>query len=388
MDGELITFGGMHDSLKLAVLAVVFLCNNPVWGSGDTWQVSPKPAEPSPYRTSVIPMADGTPIAPSSVRNPAPETDRPRNQGILATTTWLKGAFATETEMAVNQGGPGVEDPSARMMRLGLIGSTGLVRYGMTYRTADQAFSQGSGHERREAWGEWKNGAMAVRSTVGQRTDFTADAAGNEQSYSRSEVSWNKAAWPHVALSYAQNAESQTMEALSLSPQKANPHRLEAAVGYRGAVWDAKLASVYGLETDQLQQGIESQVNTQTVMASFRPVDSLSITPTLGYRAEKQEWSGAKINSPSASLTMKYQQSQRLAMTAMGNYIGTRSSDKLVDLDMIGGKGVFTWELEPVRDWKPQLSLEGGYNLQVNRLMPSAQTENLSGLLRLVLATM
>ena len=72
----------------------------------------------------------------------------------------------------------------------------------------------------------------------------------------------------------------------------------------------------------------------------------------------------------------------------MGNYFGTRSSDKLVDLDMIGGKGVLTWELEPVRDWKPQLSLEGGYNFQVNRLMPSAQTENLSGLLRLVLATM
>lgn len=122
--------------------------------------------------------------------------------------------------------------------------------------------------------------------------------------------------------------------------------------------------------------------------ASFRPLDNLSITPTLGYRAEEQEWSGARMNSPSASLTMKYQQSQRLTLTAMGNYFGTRSSDKLVDLDMIGGKGVLTWELEPVRDWKPQLSLEGGYNLQVNRLMPSAQTENLSGLLRLVLATM
>jgi hypothetical protein len=65
-----------------------------------------------------------------------------------------------------------------------------------------------------------------------------------------------------------------------------------------------------------------------------------------------------------------------------------RSSDRLIDFDMIGGKGVLTWELGPVREWKPQVTLEGGYNLQVNRLMPSAQTENLSGLLRLVLATM
>jgi hypothetical protein len=65
-----------------------------------------------------------------------------------------------------------------------------------------------------------------------------------------------------------------------------------------------------------------------------------------------------------------------------------RSSDRLVDFDMIGGKGVLTWEFEPMREWKPQLTVEGGYNLQVNRLIPSAQTENLSGLFRLVLATM
>ena len=71
-----------------------------------------------------------------------------------------------------------------------------------------------------------------------------------------------------------------------------------------------------------------------------------------------------------------------------GELLGSRSTDKLIELDSIGGKGIVSMELEPVKDWKPQLSLEGGYNLQVNRLMPSAQTENLSGLLRLVLATM
>jgi hypothetical protein len=49
---------------------------------------------------------------------------------------------------------------------------------------------------------------------------------------------------------------------------------------------------------------------------------------------------------------------------------------------------VVTWELEPLREWKPQVQLEGGYNLQVNRLMPSPQNENFSGMLRLVLATM
>jgi hypothetical protein len=108
----------------------------------------------------------------------------------------------------------------------------------------------------------------------------------------------------------------------------------------------------------------------------------------LGYRVEQQPWSSARINSPSASISMNYQQSKQLSMTAMGNYFSMRSSDGFVDFDMMGGKGMVTWQLEPVREWKPQLTVEGGYNLQVNRLMPSAQTENISGLLRFVLATM
>lgn len=312
----LIRIADMHNILKCLLVTVMCLANNPVWGSGDQWRMSPSQAETSAYQTSVIPMADGSPMPPPSVRMLAPDTERPRTQGILATTTWLKGAFSTETEVAANQGSPRGGDPSARMMRLGVIGSKGLARYGMTYRTEDPDFYQGS-----------------------------------------------------------------------LYPQKAK-HQLEAAVGYGGVLWDTKLASSYGYETDLLNHGAESQVQTQTVTASFSPADSLRITPTLGYRAEQQEWSGARIGAPSASIAMNYKQSSRLSVTAMGNYSAVRSSDKLVELDMIGGKGIVSWELEPLRDWKPQVSLEGGYNLQVNRLMPSGQTENISGLLRLVLATM
>ena len=380
----------MHHIPILVLLALLFLSNDPVWGSGEEWKVRPKPTDTSWYHTSLTPTIDGAPLAPPSVRNLPPETDRPRTQGILATTTWLKGAFSTEAEVAANHAAAPGDDPSARMMRLGVIGSTGLLRYGMSYRTADQTFSQRAGQEQSDAWGEWKSGPMAIRSAFGQRTPQDTDASGYrpEQTYQRVDVSWNRPAWPRVAFSLAQNAASNTMNPLSLSPQRVDHRRIEAAVGYGEAMWDAKLASSYGLETDLLRDGAESQVHTQTVTASLRPMETLTIIPMLGYRAERPEWSGARIDSPSASLSMSYQQSQRVSITAMGNYFGQRSTDKLIDLDSIGGKGTVSWELEPLRDWKPQLSLEGGYNLQVNRLMPSAQMENISGLLRLVLATM
>jgi len=375
----------MHDILKFTLLCVLLLGHDPVWAGGDEWKTSPKPADTSWYQTRLTPMSDGVPM----VRNVTPDTDRPRTQGLLASTTWLKGAFSTETEVAANQAISPGNDPSARMMRLGVSGSAGLVRYGMTYRTADQTFSQSPGLERREAWGEWKNGAMAISTAVGQRSQLDAGATGNrvQQNFNRIDVSWGKPAWPHLAFKYGENAASNTMDPLSVFPQRTD-HRVEAAVGYGGTLWEARLASSYGLETDLVNHGAESQVKTQSITASLRPLETLTITPTLGYRVEQQEWSGARIDSPSASLSMNYTQNPRMSFTAMGNYSGLRSTDKLIELDSIGGKGIVSLELEPVKDWKPQLSLEGSYNLQVNRLMPSAQTENLSGLLRLVLATM
>ena len=58
----------------------------------------------------------------------------------------------------------------------------------------------------------------------------------------------------------------------------------------------------YAYETDLLNHAAESQVQTQTLTASLRPLSVLTITPTLGYRAERPEWSSARIDF-SLSLT-------------------------------------------------------------------------------------
>ncbi len=165
---------------------------------------------------------------------------------------------------------------------------------------------------------------MALRSAIGQHwTYLQGDAAQDraKQSYNRIDVSWRKGAWPHLAFNYAQNTASNTMDPFNFYPQRASPHTLEAAAGYSGGIWDAKLASAYGIEADLLNHGAESQVRTQTMTASLRPIPPLTITPSLGYRAERPEWSSARIDAPSASLSMNYKQSHRLSITAAGNYL-------------------------------------------------------------------
>ena len=186
-------------------------------------------------------------------------------------------------------------------------------------------------------------------------------------------------------MTYSRNAASSTVAPIGSAPLQKNNHTVEAALGYGADKWSARLASSFSLETDLVRQG-DSRVKTQTLTASFRPLDILTIAPTLGYRAERQDWSGASIDSPSVSLAMKYKQSQRLLFSALGNYSETRSSDRLIGLENVGGRGVVAWDLQQSRQWSTQLSVEGGYNRQLNLTTPSAQLEDLSGLLRLVLS--
>jgi hypothetical protein len=364
------------------------------WFSAQGLQASAKPVETPWYRASVTPTSYAPPVAPANVRELARETDGPRTQGILASTTWLKGAFAAETEVANNQGGNNIPgdtqaDPAGRMMRLNLAATSGPARYGVTYRTAGEAFYNGSDQALKEVWGEWKQGRTTLRTAVGQQWNNVAGDPGRarlEQNYSRVGLSWNKALWPQLAVTYTQTALNSAPDATGLAPQKTNNHSLEATLGYGGAVWNAGLASSYILGSDLSRNGSDNRVKLQTVTASLRPLNTLTITPTLGFRTEQQEWSGVRIDSPSAALTMNYKQSQRLLVSAMGNYSGVRSSDRLIDTENIGGKGILAWDLQQSRGWTTLMSLEGGYDRQTNRVMSSTETQDISGLLRFVLS--
>ncbi|MDP3599483.1 MAG: hypothetical protein Q8S75_21050, partial [Nitrospirota bacterium] len=63
-------------------------------------QAPSKQAVPPLYQSSLTPTYFAPPVASSRLRDLAPETNQPRTHGILSSTTWLNGAFVTETELA------------------------------------------------------------------------------------------------------------------------------------------------------------------------------------------------------------------------------------------------------------------------------------------------
>ena len=106
----------------------------------------------------------------------------------------------------------------------------------------------------------------------------------------------------------------------------------------------------------------------------------------LAYREEIQDVSGVRIDGPAASLTLQYTQSHRLLISAMANYASSRSSDRQIDSENLGGKGILSWNFQQTSTWKALIAVEAGYNRITNRVTPTADTEDISGLVRIVLA--
>jgi hypothetical protein len=349
------------------------------------------------FQTSVTSTFALAPPVPTRLRDLAPETESPRMKGLVAKMSWLKGRFTTETEVANSYGGtnwletrmPGDTrmNRSTQMVRLGLTGTTGTIRYGLTYRNAGQAFLNGPDQACREMWGEWKTSGITLRSAVGQLWNNVAGDASRSrltQTYGRMSMGLARPTWPELTLTYARNSLSSMFEPLGITPQHTQSHTLEGAVAYQSLRWNVRLASSYALTSDLLRGGAESNVRMQLLTATFRPLNTFTISPMLGYREEIQDLSGMRIDGPSAALAMHYKQSRRLLISAMANYASSRSNDHQIDNENVGGKGILAWDVPQSSKWNTLIAIEAGYNRVSNRVTPSADTEDISGILRIV----
>jgi hypothetical protein len=353
------------------------------------------------FETTVTSTFAVIPPTSTRLRDLSPETEGPRVKGLVAKMSWLKGRFVTESEIANSYGGsnwwehkvPGDNriDASRQMVRLGITGMTGALSYGLNYRKAGQAFLNAPDQSSREMWGEWRANLVTLRSVVGQLWNNVGEEPSRPrqvQTYGRMSMGFSRASWPELTLTYGRNSFSSALEPAGILPQRTQSHTLEGAVAYQSLRWNVRLSSTYALASDLLRGGTESNVRMQLLSASFRPLNTFTISPMLGYREEIQDASGTRIDGPSASLALHYKQSRRLLVSAIGNYANCRSNDGQIDNENVGGKGMVAWDVQQSAKWTTLIALEAGYTRVSNRVTPAADTEDISGLLRLVFASL
>ena len=351
-------------------------------------------------QTTFSPTFFAQPALSPRLRDLSPDTDRPRTQGIQASSRWLKGVFVTEAEVANNAGwelgmlgspADAHDDTSQRMARFALTGQSEAFRYGMMYRTAGKAFLNVPDQGIREVWGEWKWGSTKFRSAIGQQwNNVDADPTRSrlEQDYGRLGLTWAKPSWPELSLTYTRSSLASALDSVGISPQRIQRQTVEGALAYVGQRWNARMASTYIVSNDLLRGEAESTALLQTLTALFQPLNTLTIAPILAYRTEIQQWSGVRTDSPTAGLALNYKQSEHVFLSVTGNYASTRSSDGLIDTENVSGRGLLAWELLRGLTWNTILAFEAGYNRISNHATPTTDTEDISGLLRLIVASL
>lgn len=339
------------------------------------------------------------PQTSTRLKDLVPDSDRPQTKGIVAASTWLKGQFTTEGEVAnnaTNDAGMASridqrDDGSKRMVRMALTGTNGGFRYGINYRSAGKAFFNSPDQTVREAWAEWGLGIAKLRSSTGQvwnNVDLDPSRSRIQQGFNRIGVAVVKPAWPELSLTYSRSTVASTFDPTGTIPQRSHSNSMEAALAYSGLTWNARLSSSYILTNDDLRGGAETTAFAQALTAVYRPFNTLTLTPTLSYRTETQSWSGAKVNTPMASLSLFYKQSRRLLVSAMGGYTSTTSSDKVTAMESIVGKGMFAFHLDPIYGHPTTISLEASYTNLTNRALSGFDSEDLSGLVRILVASL
>ena len=339
------------------------------------------------------------PTASTRLKDLVPDSERPQTKGVVAASTFFKGQLTTEGEVANNAtNDAGIpsridqrDDGTKRMVRMALTGTNGQFRYGINYRSAGKAFFNSPDQTVREMWGEWGVGIAKLRSSSGQtwnNVDLDPTRARIQHTFNRIGLAVAKTAWPELSLTYTRSALASSFDPSGSIPQRSQSNSMEAALSYTGLTWNARLSSSYILTNDETRGGSQSTAFAQTLVATYRPMNTLTLAPTLSYRTESQSWSGATMQTPMASLSLLYKQSQRLLVSAMGGYTSTSSSDGLIDTNSIVGKGMFALHLDPIYGHPTTISLEAAYTNTTNRTVAGLDTEDLSGLVRILVASL
>lgn len=339
------------------------------------------------------------PSTSTRLKDLVPDSERPQTKGVGASSTWVKGQLTAEGEVANNAtNDAGLtsridqrDDGAKRMVRMALTGTNGTVRYGINYRSAGKAFFNSPDQTVREMWAEWGLGIAKLRSSSGQtwnNVDLEPNRPRIQQNVNRIGIALAKPAWPELSLTYARSALASSFIPAGMTPQRSQSNSMEAALTYTGLTWNARLSSSYILTNDEMRGGAQSTAFAQTLVAAYRPLNTLTLAPTLSYRSETQSWSGAKIQTPMASVSLLYKQSQRLLVSAIGGYTSTKSSDGLIETESIVGRGMFAFHLNPIYGHPTTLSLEASYTNTTNRAVAGVDTEDLSGLVRILVAAL
>ncbi|MFO0773299.1 MAG: hypothetical protein U0172_01365 [Nitrospiraceae bacterium] len=340
-------------------------------------------------KTELKPTTFQLPTPFLRLKDVRPDSLVPTTTGLASSTTLFNGALRADSEVARNDESTQlvtrIDNNTQSMMRLGLTGTQGALRYGLSYRHADRAFLNAPDQRVREVWGEWGTGPLRLRSSsTNLMTNVDADPSRARMSSATNRLTMTMARpeWPELSLSYIRLSNEINPLLSGLTAQNLNSNGVEGTLAITRPTWNARVSSTCAQGTLAATDH-DTMSYTHVFSGAFRPIEPLSITSVISYRTDVQQWTGVRTDTPVASLAVHYRHSSRWMLTAMGGYTGVKTSDGMTDNETLNSKGVVTWS--PFGSPVHQVSFETGYSRTVmgGTSGTGIVTQDVSGLVRL-----
>ena len=275
------------------------------------------------------------------------------------------------------------------MVRFTMAGKEGAFGYGATYRSSGTAYVVAPDQGVREAWAEYTRGLIRFRSQMGQiwnNVDGDPTQLRSTQTYARMGMTLLGQHWPDMSLNYTHASLLSAFTTGGPPVQRAAIGTLEAALSYTRPTWQTRLACSYILTDNHLSGTKDTTGLLESFTASFRPWNTFTVVPSVGYRTDHDQWSGARVDTPSASINLNYRATQRFFISALGGYSSAHSSDGLVDTEVMNSRALLGWTLPA--GWSPAIqpivAVEAGYTRTAYHAGGWSELQDVSGLMRLI----
>jgi hypothetical protein len=291
--------------------------------------------------------------------------------------------------------GLGLEDPQ-EPVSLGIRGQLDGLEGGAEYRAVGKRLERvvtgpPSQHDREgtEVWLAQRLGLLRLKLSQSDLSDnVDRDPALPRTNRTQTAVSaqLTSRGWPALGLTYATGRSKRVWLTDGGGAPAAELQSFDSLAGsasYGRPSWDVAATSTYAYSRDPGHSDRDMTMLYHDLTLTLRPLDSVTVMPSVSTGLDRYEWSGTTNQIGSASLLISYAPTTSWwSLWTLGAYTTSQASDRTVDGQTMTMSGGLVCGLGKLLGGPATLSVEAGYESYVDSVDPESSA---SGAFALVL---
>jgi hypothetical protein len=190
--------------------------------------------------------------------------------------------------------------------------------------------------------------------------------------------------WPIFGLTYATGDSERTWltaEGRARTVERQTFDSLAGSAYYAGPGWNLSGTSTYGYSRDPVRTDRDMTSLYHDLSLTLRPVNTLTVVPSVSSGVDRYEWASTSYQSGSASLLLTYTPTaSRWSLWTLGAYTTSQTTDHTVDGRTMSVTGGLASGLGRILGGHASVSVQAGYDRYVDGVYPESSTRGAFGL--------